>query len=428
MCDRAPEVGRNLPEPRGRQLLRTSATVSPSPPPATGSIVHVSSGLPRCTPTTSTTPSTLPSISSTWLAGPASTSGSSPKIFTSIGVGIAFEIAQHVLQQLDELDLGGGCRLRQLVAKIRDHLFRRAVALRARLESDEHVAAVLLGREQPQLGTGTARGSTRPRVSSASTFSIFSQLTIGLLQRASRRASGSRRRSRLRQLWQETASDGEVQRPAENGQQTTAPATASAGRPMHRPSVQSTTVQPRRQGARLALRAWIAHARQQRNQRHREHERQQHRDRQASCDSARKNCPETPDNRPSGANTTTVVNVELTTGAISSAHRVGHARRRPPPPRRWMFSTTTTASSMTRPIATARPPIDIRLIDPPNTLKTTNVGMTASGSVTAAIAVSRAVPQEDQQHDRPRAGRRSGSRRGRWRSPRARIRRGRRPW
>jgi hypothetical protein len=27
---------------------------------------------------------------------------------------------------------------------------------------------------------------------------------------------------------------------------------------------------------------------------------------------------------------------------------------------RWMFSTTTTASSMTRPMATARPPIDIR--------------------------------------------------------------------
>ena len=34
-------------------------------------------------------------------------------------------------------------------------------------------------------------------------------------------------------------------------------------------------------------------------------------------DSARKNCPGTPDSSPSGANTTTVVSVELTSGAIS---------------------------------------------------------------------------------------------------------------
>ena len=46
-------------------------------------------------------------------------------------------------------------------------------------------------------------------------------------------------------------------------------------------------------------------------------------------DSARKNCPTTPDSRPSGANTTTVVSVELTTGAISSAIASATARRRP---------------------------------------------------------------------------------------------------
>ena len=34
-----------------------------------------------------------------------------------------------------------------------------------------------------------------------------------------------------------------------------------------------------------------------------------------------------------------------------------------------MFSTTTTASSMTRPIATARPPSDIRLSESPNNVK-----------------------------------------------------------
>ena len=43
-------------------------------------------------------------------------------------------------------------------------------------------------------------------------------------------------------------------------------------------------------------------------------------------DSARKNCPTTPDSRPSGAKTTTVVSVELTTGAVSIGERVGDRR------------------------------------------------------------------------------------------------------
>ena len=52
----------------------------------------------------------------------ASVSGSSPKTFTSIGVGAALEVAEHVLQQLDELDLDAGRRLRQLVAQVVDDL------------------------------------------------------------------------------------------------------------------------------------------------------------------------------------------------------------------------------------------------------------------------------------------------------------------
>ena len=44
-------------------------------------------------------------------------------------------------------------------------------------------------------------------------------------------------------------------------------------------------------------------------------------------DSARKNWPGTPESRPSGANTTTVVSVELTSGAISCGHRVDDAAR-----------------------------------------------------------------------------------------------------
>ena len=75
-------------------------------------------------------------------------------------------------------------------------------------------------------------------------------------------------------------------------------------------------------------------------------------------DRARKNWPGTPESRLSGANTTTVVNVELTSGPISS-DTARSAASGPSCARRWMFSTTTTASSMTRPIATARPPIDI---------------------------------------------------------------------
>ena len=75
-------------------------------------------------------------------------------------------------------------------------------------------------------------------------------------------------------------------------------------------------------------------------------------------DNARKNCPATPDNSPSGANTTTVVNVELVNGAISCC-TASTMLSGPSEARRWMFYTTTTASSMTSPIATARPPIDI---------------------------------------------------------------------
>ncbi len=107
------------------------------------------------------------------------------------------------------------------------------------------------------------------------------------------------------------------------------------------------------------------------------------------CERARKNWPGTPDRSPSGAKTTTVVSVELTSGPKSS-ETASVTLATPSPAFRWMFSTTTTASSMTRPMATASPPIDIRLIDPPNTCMNTNVGITAIGRVMAAMAVRRA--------------------------------------
>ena len=107
-------------------------------------------------------------------------------------------------------------------------------------------------------------------------------------------------------------------------------------------------------------------------------------------DRARKNWPTTPDSRPRGAKTTTVVRVEPTTGATSSATALSTASGPSPRARwRWMFSTTTTASSMTRPMATARPPIDIRLIVSPKSFMNRNVEMTVRGSVTDATRVTR---------------------------------------
>ena len=64
-----------------------------------------------------------------------------------------------------------------------------------------------------------------------------------------------------------------------------------------------------------------------------------------------------------------------------------------------MFSTTTTASSITRPIATASPPIDIRLIDSPNSHMKKNVASTVSGSVLAATSVRRKSRRNDEQHE-----------------------------
>ena len=66
---------------------------------------------------------------------------------------------------------------------------------------------------------------------------------------------------------------------------------------------------------------------------------------ESDIESARKNWPGTPDSRPSGAKTTTVVSVELTSGPVDLRHRArgrsrrlrqpaGARSRRPPPHRR----------------------------------------------------------------------------------------------
>ena len=61
-----------------------------------------------------------------------------------------FEVADHVLQQLDELDFEEWGAGRQLLAQLVDDLFRRA-AVAARFEPDENVSLVLLGGKQPEL-------------------------------------------------------------------------------------------------------------------------------------------------------------------------------------------------------------------------------------------------------------------------------------
>ncbi len=78
---------------------------------------------------------------------------------------------------------------------------------------------------------------------------------------------------------------------------------------------------------------------------------------------ARKKLPVTPVTEMSGRKTTTGVMVEKTSGVGDLGRAVRTASMRVSPRSRWttMFSTTTMASSMTRPMAAARPPRVMRL-------------------------------------------------------------------
>ena len=64
---------------------------------------------------------------------------------------IAFEVAEHVLQQLDELDLDERGGLVDAFAHVADDFLRRTTPLTSRLEAHEDVAGVLRGREQTKL-------------------------------------------------------------------------------------------------------------------------------------------------------------------------------------------------------------------------------------------------------------------------------------
>ena len=73
------------------------------------------------------------------------------------GIGTAFEVAQHVLQQLDEFNLSVGRRLSELAAKRLDDLIGGMFARAARLEPHDDVARVLLRGEQSQFRSGPSR-------------------------------------------------------------------------------------------------------------------------------------------------------------------------------------------------------------------------------------------------------------------------------
>ena len=67
------------------------------------------------------------------------------------GLGVAFEVAEHVLQELHELDVDERHRLVHLVADLVDDFFGRPAALVPGLEAYENVAGVLCGRKQTEL-------------------------------------------------------------------------------------------------------------------------------------------------------------------------------------------------------------------------------------------------------------------------------------
>ena len=107
-----PQVGRHVTEPRVGELRRHLLDREPEAAGRHGidlpgdlgiALLHaddVDDAVESCS-----------SSSSTGSASSASRSGSSPKILTSIGVGTALEVAEHVLQELDELDLRERARL-----------------------------------------------------------------------------------------------------------------------------------------------------------------------------------------------------------------------------------------------------------------------------------------------------------------------------
>jgi hypothetical protein len=107
--------------------------------------------------------------------------------------------------------------------------------------------------------------------------------------------------------------------------------------------------------------------------------------------SARKKKPVTPESKPSGTNTTTVVRVDAAIGRAIFATASPIVLRRSAlgfaASPRAIASMTTIVSSMINPTATARPPTLMRLSDRPERSSTSVASASASGMIAAATSV-----------------------------------------
>ena len=276
------------------------------------------------------------------------------------------------------------------------------LALAARLQPHQDVAGVLRRREQAELRAGAPRVRRDFRRRRQMTFSIARTWRSVSVERAAGRRQVVEDEPAFVGGGQESGADADRTAPTVAAAEQRPTATDSDQRtPHHRveQSARSSAIEPRR-SALASCRRWCRNAQRASSgtTRDRQHQREQHRDRQAHRQRAEelaRHAGEQPERR------------EHDDGRERRADERRHQLLRPrrrrcvrlPPARRWMFSTTTTASSMTRPMATARPPIDIRLIDPPKSRMKTNVGMTAIGSVDRGDRRQPPVAQEDDQDD-----------------------------
>ena len=126
----------------------------------------------------STTPSTLPIASATWGAHWRKQRGIGREQLDLDRLGRVRQIADHVLQHLDELDVDRGLLLLDLGPQLGDDVVDAAAALAFQLHGD--VAGIRFGdRSQAELQTGAPRVALAPRESARSICSMW--LTMRLV-------------------------------------------------------------------------------------------------------------------------------------------------------------------------------------------------------------------------------------------------------
>ena len=237
---------------------------------------------------------------------------------------IAFEIAQHVLQQLDEFDLGIGHRLVSLSRSSVMTSSAIPAAFAARLEPHEHVAAVHLRREHAELGSGPAHVGRDLRRLREDRFDLL-QPRVRLLERHPRRRDvvddesalvGGRQKARAHR---QVGGDSRAGRARAQSRSASSRPLRAARAASRRTSgrARRRAVVVRRLGRMPARYAALASS----GIRNSASTSEISTATDSVIDSALKKSPTTPDSSPSGANTTTVVSVDPTIGATSSLGR-----------------------------------------------------------------------------------------------------------